>query len=85
MGFNKVNFSKVSDEDLEKLQKLEIRWHETIGQTELHLLIQKEWEDFYHKKIEPFTNGVYYDKEDLENEIKMRKRNKIIDLWIEKE
>jgi hypothetical protein len=85
MGFGKINFSLVPTEYLEKLYEIEKRWRETMGDHDLHNLVHSEWSEFYNKNIEPLTGSVYYDREDLENEILIRRRDKAIDLWIENE
>ena len=79
MAFNKVNFSKVSDKDLEELYNIEIEFRSSNGDSMgTDSFIYKKFLNFYTNVIGPATNEVYYDMEDLENEIKIRRREKII-------
>lgn len=80
MAFGKADFSGVSDENLEKLKQLEDEWKESGDLSKS--VISTTWQQFYHEKIEPLTRGVFYDMEDLEVELLIRRRNQKINQLI---
>ena len=80
MAFGRADFSGVSDENLEKLKQLEDEWKESGDLSKS--VISTTWQQFYREKIEPLTRGVFYDMEDLEAELLIRRRNQKINQLI---